>query len=179
MSEKVLLNNKNEIFRPTILRLGTVFGPSLRNRFDLVVNTMAKNAYYNKKINIHGGTQWRPNIHVEDVADGIISIIKSKKNRVGDQIFNLSSDISNLQIKELGVMAKKVFTDAELKIEKNLIDNRNYKVSSKKLFNATNFRAKKNIISAYKEFKKIFKKNNKLNPDKKIYSNIKIINEKR
>tara|TARA_A100001011_G_C14310013_1_gene845065 strand:+ start:479 stop:1867 length:1389 start_codon:yes stop_codon:yes gene_type:complete len=179
MSEKVLLNNKNEIFRPTILRLGTVFGPSLRNRFDLVVNTMAKNAYYNKKINIHGGTQWRPNIHVEDVADGIISIIKSKKNRVGDQIFNLSSDISNLQIKELGVMAKKVFSDAELKIEKNLIDNRNYKVSSKKLFNATNFRAKKNIISAYKEFKKIFKKNNKLNPDKKIYSNIKIINEKR
>ena len=115
MSEKVLLNNKNEIFRPTILRLGTVFGPSLRNRFDLVVNTMAKNAYYNKKINIHGGTQWRPNIHVEDVADGIISIIKSKKNRVGDQIFNLSSDISNLQIKELGVMAKKVFTDEAYK----------------------------------------------------------------
>ena len=44
MSEKALLSNKNDIFKPTIFRLGTVFGPSLRNRFDLVVNTMAKNA---------------------------------------------------------------------------------------------------------------------------------------
>ena len=58
--------------------MGTVFGPSLRNRFDLVVNTMAKNAYF-EKINLHGGEQWRPNIHVEDVADGIIASIKSNQ----------------------------------------------------------------------------------------------------
>ena len=109
MSEKALLANKNDIFRPTILRLGTVFGPSLRNRFDLVVNTMAKNAYFEKKINLHGGEQWRPNIHVEDVADGIIASIKSNQKKVGSKIFNLSSDKSNFKIKDIAFAAKKVF----------------------------------------------------------------------
>ena len=37
MSEKALLANKNDIFKPTIFRLGTVFGPSLRNRFDFAL----------------------------------------------------------------------------------------------------------------------------------------------
>ena len=78
MSEKALLTSSNNYFKPTILRLGTVFGPSKRMRFDLVVNTMSKFAYYKNKIDVYGGAI-RPNIHVDDVADGIISIIKTKR----------------------------------------------------------------------------------------------------
>lgn len=178
MSEKALLSNKNEIFKPSILRLGTVFGPSNRRRFDLVVNTMAKNAYYQKKINLHGGDQWRPNIHVEDVAEGIISILKSNSNKVGNQIFNLSSDISNYKIKDLALLAKKVFKKSSILVNKNQKDNRNYKVSSKKLYKATKFRATRSVESAYRSFYQFFKENNRFNPEKKIYSNVRIINEK-
>ena len=119
MSEKALLKNKNEIFQPTILRLGTVFGPSLRNRFDLVVNTMAKNAHYENKISVHGGNQWRPNIHVDDVADGIIAVIQAKQSKVGNKIFNLSSDKSNHMISQLAVGAKKIFKNAKIQVKKN------------------------------------------------------------
>ena len=124
MSEKALLKNKNEIFQPTILRLGTVFGPSLRNRFDLVVNTMAKNAHYENKISVHGGNQWRPNIHVDDVADGIIAVIQAKQSKVGNKIFNLSSDKSNHMISQLAVGAKKIFKNAKIQVKKKLIDSR-------------------------------------------------------
>lgn len=178
MSEKALLANKNDMFRPTILRLGTVFGPSLRNRFDLVVNTMAKNAFYEKKINIHGGEQWRPNIHVEDVAEGIIASIKSSQQKVGSKIFNLSSDKSNYKIKDIAFAAKKVFKKSEINIQKSMIDARNYRVSSKKFFISSGFKAKKTINQAYKDFEKLFKKNKKFNPNKKVFSNIQVLSDK-
>lgn len=178
MSEKALLANKNDIFKPTIFRLGTVFGPSLRNRFDLVVNTMAKNAYYDKKINLHGGEQWRPNIHVEDVAEGIIASIKSSQRKVGNKIFNLSSDKSNFKIKEIAYAAKKIFKKSKINIVKSMLDSRNYRVSSKKFFYSTGFKAKKTINQAYKDFEKIFKNNKNFNPNKKIFSNIKVLSDK-
>lgn len=169
MSEKALLANKNDIFKPTIFRLGTVFGPSLRNRFDLVVNTMAKNAYYNKKINLHGGEQWRPNIHVEDVADGIIASIKSNQKKVGNKIFNLSSDNSNFKIKDIAFAAKKIFKKSKIDVQKSMVDARNYRVSSKKFFISSGFRAKKTINQAYKDFEKLFRKNKNFNPNKKNF----------
>ena len=178
MSEKALLANKNDIFKPTILRLGTVFGPSIRNRFDLVVNTMAKNAHYEKKINLHGGDQWRPNIHVEDVADGIIAAIKSDQQKVGSKIFNLSSNKSNYQIKEIAFKAKKVFKRSKIDIQKSMIDARNYRVSSKKFYLMTGFFAKKSIVQAYKDFQKFFRTNKKFNPNNKIFSNIQVLSDK-
>ena len=87
LSEKCLLSQPNFLFAPTILRLGTVYGPSFRNRFDLVINIFAKDAFFKNKINVYGGTQWRPNIHVDDVANGIIKVLeapiqKSRKKNI-------------------------------------------------------------------------------------------------
>lgn len=172
MSEKALMSSSNNYFKPTILRLGTVFGPSKRMRFDLVVNTMAKFAYFKKKINVNGGKQWRPNIHVEDVADGIISIIKSKKSKVANQIFNLSSEKLNYQIIEIAKIVKKVFPSAKLNINNSSMDLRNYRVSSKKIRQKTGFVAKKTITDALTNIKKMFLQKKIKNPESKIYNNL-------
>lgn len=177
MSEKTLLNFRTNNFKPTIFRLGTVFGPSLRNRFDLVVNTMAKNAYYNKRIIVNGGEQWRPNIHVDDVVDGIITAIQTPSKKIGSKIFNLSSDLSNYQIKNLARETKKIFSKAEVKIVKSLIDGRNYRASSKLFYKTTGFKAKKSVLQANKDFKKLFLKEKKFKPNSKIYNNFEIIND--
>ena len=171
MSEKALLSSASNYFKPTIVRLGTVFGPSKRMRFDLVVNTMSKFAYFNDKIDVNGGDQWRPNIHVEDVADGIISIIKSKKKNVENQIFNLSNDKLNLKIIEIAKKVKNTFKNADLNVKKTSIDPRNYKVTSKKMKNKTGFVAKKSIEDALKEIKDMFRFKKIKNPDNKIYNN--------
>jgi len=178
MSEKALLANKNEIFKPTILRLGTVFGLSPRNRFDLVVNKMAKNAFFEKKIDVYGGLQWRPNIHVDDVSEGIIAVLNTRQNIVGNQIFNLSSDKLNLRIKDIAFATSKVFKKAKININSKITDERNYKVSSKKFYIRTKFKAKKNINYALKSFFKFFKKNKKFNPKSKKFSNLEIVSEK-
>ena len=52
-----------------LLRLATVFGLSPRMRFDLAINVMTKNAYVARRIMVDGGgRQWRPFVHVRDVA---------------------------------------------------------------------------------------------------------------
>ncbi len=171
MSEKALLTSSNNYFKPTIVRLGTVFGPSKRMRFDLVVNTMSKFAFFKKKIDVYGGSQLRPNIHVDDVADGIISIIKTKKKNVENEIFNLSNDKLNLEIIQIAKKVKKTFKNAKLNIEESSVDPRNYKVSSKKIRNKTGFIAKKSIENALKEMNEMFKHKKIKNPENKKYNN--------
>ena len=56
-------------WRSCALRLATVFGLSPRMRFDLAINVMTKNAYVGRRIVVDGGgRQWRPFVHVRDVA---------------------------------------------------------------------------------------------------------------
>jgi nucleoside-diphosphate-sugar epimerase len=68
-SEKVLLSLADDVFAPTILRFGTVYGLSGRPRFDLVVNLLAAKAVQDGEVGIFGGAQWRLLVHVRDVAE--------------------------------------------------------------------------------------------------------------
>ena len=117
------------------MRLGTVFGQSYRQRYDLVINTFCKNAFVDKKISVFGGDQWRPNIHVSDVSRAIIHIINDKSGKSHNQIFNLSNDNLNMKINDLAQVVISNFSDSKLKIDKRVTDKRNYRVSSDKIRN--------------------------------------------
>jgi len=178
MSEKILLSQSNYFFSPTILRLATVCGPSLRNRFDLVVNTFARNAFFKGKIKINGGSQWRPNVHVEDVAEAIIKVIEAPIEKVENQIFNLCNDSQNFMINELAEKTKRIFPDCKITKSNKNFDKRDYKVVSNKIKKIINFQANKTVENVLIEFKKTFKKNKNFNAYQKKFSNIEtLINE--
>ena len=50
-----------------------------RIRMDLVVNTLSAKAFFEKKMSVFGGEQFRPLLHVKDVARAIELAIKTKK----------------------------------------------------------------------------------------------------
>jgi nucleoside-diphosphate-sugar epimerase len=179
MSEKVLFTQSNTLFSPTILRLATVCGPSFRHRFDLVVNTFARNAFFNKKINVHGGNQSRPNIHVDDVAAAIVKIIDSPLKKVKKQIFNLCNNSQNFSIIELAKIARSIFPNCKIIIDDKVDDQRNYKVISKKIKNAINFEASKTVIDAFNEFKKIFEEEKISSVYQKKFSNFATLNNEK
>ncbi|MBI3638675.1 NAD(P)-dependent oxidoreductase [Candidatus Wolfebacteria bacterium] len=111
-----------------IFRLGTVFGASshCRLRMDLVVNYMTANAVKKGKLTVFGGTQWRPLIHVRNVAEAIVNNL----DKPNHGIYNLTT--SNYQIKDL---AKEVSEITGCKIEytpSEFEDQRNYHVSAEK-----------------------------------------------
>ena len=178
MSEKALFSKSNYFFSPTILRLATVCGPSLRNRFDLVVNTFARNAFFSGEIKVNGGDQWRPNIHVEDVARAIIKTIEAPLNKVENQIFNLCNNSQNFTINELAKKTKSVFSNCKIMKVNSNFDKRNYKVSSNKIKEVINFESTKTVEDVLIEFKKIFEEKKILEAYQKKFSNFEtLINE--
>ncbi len=112
-----------------IFRLGTAFGVSdtySRPRMDLVVNYMTTNALTKGELSVFGGTQWRPLVHVKDIAQAIVHNLE----RPVRGVYNVAA--ANLQIKDLAGMVSRM-TGCEMKYtEQKFQDQRNYHVSCKK-----------------------------------------------
>ena len=106
------------------------FWKFIEARYDLVINLFSGLVANKKQITIHGGNQWRPFIHVDDVAESIVKIIKIDKEKTNGQIFNLAS--FNCKISDIGKAIKKNYPKANIKYNKIVKDKRNYKVSSSK-----------------------------------------------
>lgn len=147
-AEKILANSDALIFR-----LGTLYGIGdsfSRIRFDLVVNTLVMRAIAHGKIDVFGGEQYRPLLHVRDAAYAIYSCLE--RNHKG--IYNLHSE--NVTITEIVERIKAFFPF--LVIEKsNLVsqDNRNYRASSTKAIKDLGFKPKLSIEDGIKELKAI------------------------
>jgi nucleoside-diphosphate-sugar epimerase len=123
-SERLLLNRCDKC-EPIILRFGTLFGYSPRMRFDLVANIMTATAIIEKQIVVNGGEQWRPLVHVKDVAEIIANFIEFKDATKLNLIYNVVH--SNYKISKLAEIIAEI-TGAKVIERKENKDIRNYKV---------------------------------------------------
>jgi len=77
--------------RVTILRLGTLFGPSLIMRPNILIHDMMREARRSKYITLYGNIKAkRPIIHVEDVAQRI-RIVMNERHEYSRRIFNFAT----------------------------------------------------------------------------------------
>ena len=112
-----------------VFRLGTSFGLSdsySRPRMDLVVNQMSVAALTKGEIMLYGGEQWRPLIHVKDIASAIVENL----DRPVTGTYNIAS--VNLQIKTLAATCAGITKCNVICSELESKDTRNYRVSTKK-----------------------------------------------
>lgn len=139
--EEILANFK--VPTSTILRFATVFGHSRRMRFDLAVNLFCAHAYYDKKISVFGQDQWRPFIHVADIADAIIRVLNADNGVVNREIFNVGDDRLNCTIGDVANKVEDYFKSIgsviNVEIKDVAIDERNYFVSFEKIRNKLGF----------------------------------------
>ena len=59
-------------------------------------------AHYERKVRVFGGDQWRPNVHVQDAARGLIACLEGPEDRVRGEVFNIGSNDQNYRIREIG-----------------------------------------------------------------------------
>lgn len=150
--ENTLLEMMDKDFFPTILRNGTVFGLSPRMRFDLVVNIMTKYAIAKNKVFIvGGGLNWRPLIHVEDVANAFILALEAPLEKVNGEIFNVGSNEMNFQVKDVAEKIKNIMPSIEIEYAPSDKDNRSYRVCFDKISKALGFNTTKSVEDGIKE----------------------------
>jgi nucleoside-diphosphate-sugar epimerase len=118
----------------TVFRFATVFGLSARMRFDLAVNVMTKNAYVARKIVVDGGgQQWRPFVHVRDIAETVRRTLSAPADRVKGQIINVGSAENNVRIKNLAYRVRDMVPGTDIVMAPTDPDLRDYNVSFEKL----------------------------------------------
>jgi nucleoside-diphosphate-sugar epimerase len=81
----------------TVLRFATVYGLSLRPRFDLTINEFVRDALLKGELEIYGPQFWRPYCHVSDIARAITLVLEAPRASVSGSTFNVGSNDENYQ----------------------------------------------------------------------------------
>ena len=150
VTEKVIESFSKD-FRTIIFRPATVCGISPRLRLDVSVNLLTYQAYKNKIINVLGGKQIRPNIHIDDM----VSLYDfALKNKTLEGIYN--AGFENISILDISKMIQKV-TNCRINIKASN-DPRSYRLDSSKIL-SKGFKPKKNVNIAVEELLNFFKSN--------------------
>jgi len=99
MAERDILQLASKDFTVTAPRFATVYGLAPRMRFDLAINAMVLKLHQTGRLSImRDGTQWRPFIHVKDVAKAYVLLSECESDKVNGEIFNIGSKEQNYQV---------------------------------------------------------------------------------
>lgn len=97
--ENALSRMANDDFSPIALRLATVFGPSPRIRFDLVINMLCGMAITKGKVILNSnGLAWRPHIYIDDVCEAIRCAIDWNYSEPNLLVLNVGRNDNNRTI---------------------------------------------------------------------------------
>jgi len=136
----------------SIVRPATVCGWSPRMRLDVAVNAITMMALEKGHIEINGGEQYRPNIHIEDMCDLYLWLLDNNPTFKGLEhlwsagVYN--AGFENLQIKEIAAMVAERLGVGVTALP--TVDPRSYRVNSDRLLNA-GFKPKKTVANAIDE----------------------------
>ena len=152
-SERAFLAAKSPTLHPTCLRLATVFGLSPRPRFDLVVNLLTARAVQDGKIMIFNQEQWRPFIHVNDVARAFVCALQAPAKTVSGEIFNVGSYQLNYSLGQVAEKIRESIPSVEIEYKENP-DMRNYRVSFDKIHSYLGFVCQTGLEEGIEEIRK-------------------------
>ncbi len=152
--EKILAKFQTHDFTTVTIRPATVCGYSTRQRLDVVVNILTNLAFHKREISVFGGKQLRPNIHIADMVDAYITLLRAPKEKIAGEIFN--AGFENQTVLELAETVQKVVGDDVKLIATPTNDNRSYHISSKKIAEKLGFVPQHTIREAAEDLKRAF-----------------------
>jgi len=157
--EKILFSYLDDNFICTVIRPATVCGYAPRQRLDVVVNILTNFAYNTGKIKVMGGDQMRPNIHIDDMVRSYLHVLKSPKESVQGEVFNVG--YHNHTVKEIAEIVKRVVSKTkDISVEfVPTNDPRSYHISSEKIGKKIDFYPKYSIEDAVVSLVEAFEKN--------------------
>jgi nucleoside-diphosphate-sugar epimerase len=161
LCEPLLFKHQSPAFTGIVLRPATVCGYSPRMRFDLTINILTNHAVNKGVITVFGGTQKRPNIHVDDVCELYVKMLEYPDTLVAGETFNVGYE--NFTVSALAEFVKRVVEQefperAPIQITTTPSnDNRSYHVSSRKIYQKLGWKPRLTIEDAVRGLCAAFK----------------------
>ncbi len=154
MEERVL-KAKQSGFHPVVLRVATCHGYSPRMRFDLVLNTLVRDAVCRHEFHIENGEQSRSLVHVEDAARAFKLCITAHANLISGEIFNVGSHEQNLRINELANIVRSRVPEASMSFQESEPDLTEYRLSCSKIEKVLDFAPRWSIEDSVAEMRDV------------------------
>lgn len=161
LCEPLLFKHQSSEFTCTTIRPATVCGYGPRLRLDLSVNILTNLAVTNGKITVFGGTQMRPNLHIQDKCDLYKLLLSADAELIAGEIFNVGNE--NLTIAKIAE-AVRTIVEEEFPDKKPIEivttpsdDLRSYHINSDKIFDKLGFRPSHSVDEAVRGLCRAFK----------------------
>ena len=161
MCEPLLFKHQSPEFVCVTIRPATLCGYAPRQRLDLSVNILTNHAVNNNKITVFGGSQKRPNLHVQDMVDLYKLLLVAPDEKIAGQIFN--AGFQNMSIMEIAEIAKRVTQEifperGDIPIVTTPTDDiRSYHVNSDKVQRVLGFKPTHSIEDAIRDLCEAFR----------------------
>ncbi len=161
MCEPLLFKHQSDDFVCVTIRPATLCGYAPRQRFDLSVNILTNHAVNNGKIVVFGGTQLRPNLHVQDMCDLYKLLVEVDAGRIAGKTFNCG--FQNMSIMDIALIVKGIVErefpeKGKIDIETTPTDDiRSYHINSDKIRRELGFEPKCQIEDAVRDLCRAFK----------------------
>ena len=161
LCEPILLRHQSPAFTTVILRPATVCGYSPRMRLDLTVNILTNHAVHRGVITVFGGSQKRPNIHIDDVAELYVKLLEYPDALIAGETFNAGYE--NHTVAQLAEMTRRVVEQempdkAPIRVETTTSDDlRSYHVSSAKIAQKLGYVPRRTIEDAIRDLCRAFR----------------------
>lgn len=144
--EQVLAEERTPGFTTLTLRPATVCGYAPRLRLDLTVNILSNLAFHNGRITVFGGSQKRPNIHIDDMVALYLDCLQQPDDRIDGQVLN--AGYQNYTVMEIAEMVRAAAGRPVEIVVSQTDDLRSYHISSEKLRQQLGFVPKRSIQDA-------------------------------
>jgi len=155
LCEDILLKKRDPGFTTLSLRPATVCGYSPRLRLDLTVNILTNHAVNRNQITVFGGSQKRPNIHIEDVTDLYVKSLKWSDESIDGKIFNAGYE--NHSVNEIAQIVRTgVGGNVDINVEPT-DDLRSYHISSEKIRRELGFEPTRSLDQAVADLTSAFR----------------------
>ena len=144
LSEWIINGASSRDFVTVNVRPATICGYSPRQRFDLTVNKLTADAVMKRVITVHGGSQRRPNIGMEDMVNLYSQLIQENAEKINGRTFNFGFE--NLKVIEIAQLIQSQLSDLNVKINvTETQDLRDYHITSKKILETLGYKSVSSI----------------------------------
>jgi nucleoside-diphosphate-sugar epimerase len=162
------------------IRPATVCGYSPRCRLDLSVNILTNHAVNKGKITVFGGAQKRPNLHIDDMVDAYLMLLRLPDERVDRNTYNCG--FQNLTIMQIAEAVKHT-VEAAMPDKRPIDvivtesdDKRSYHINSGKIRRELGFETRRTVEDAVRDLTAAFEDGRLPNSfDEDRYYNVRLL----